>query len=111
MGDGAFRSWADVVDRRPHPAFEKIRAQGYEVWYGFEDGEGPGGPTVLVQVRLGGAVVGEADFSADDEWSAHCQNVRVDEGHRRRGLGNALYVFAEAVLGRRLFDFWAGIPF
>src|SRR5262249_11229333 len=46
------------------------------------------------------------DFSEDDALTAHCQNIWVNPDRQRQGIANAVYVFAELVLGRVLRDYW-----
>lgn len=61
-----------------------------------------------VRVLLGGEQVAGGDFSVDGP-VAWCGNVAVVEGHRRRGLASAMYVFAEALLWKPLIDYWADV--
>ena len=61
-----------------------------------------------VIVLYSGEIVAGATFTD----SADCfynLNVWVDERHRRRGICNSMYVFAEILIGNTLDNFWASI--
>jgi ribosomal protein S18 acetylase RimI-like enzyme len=97
-----------IVQRNPHPSFDKITAAGFTFRYCIET-EVEGKWTLIelnIQVCRGEEVVGAANFS-DDGITAHCQNVGVVPGFQRKGIGTAIYVFAERILNRPLIDFWA----
>jgi GNAT superfamily N-acetyltransferase len=96
------QSGNSLIQQYPHVLFEQLAEDGYVIQYCM--GEGFFRPLDVV-VFHGEQVVATADFS-DDGPAAHCQNVRVDEHHRRRGIANTIYVFAEVAYGKRLWDFW-----
>src|SRR5262249_24458893 len=96
------QSGNSLIQQHPHALFERLAEGGYVLQYCM--GQGVFRPLVVV-VFPGEQVVATADFS-DDGRAAHCQNVRVDEHHRRRGIANTIYVFAEVAYGKRVWDFW-----
>jgi ribosomal protein S18 acetylase RimI-like enzyme len=85
-----------------HGAFKRILDAGYALHRELHQ---QSLLALSVQVRKDNDVVGTAEFSVDDD-GGYCQNVDVDDGHRRRGIANAMYAFAELSLGVRLYDFW-----
>jgi ribosomal protein S18 acetylase RimI-like enzyme len=99
-------SWDEFIERNPHPSFERVIDQGYEVLYAVES------PSCVyraldIQVKHGKDVVAKADFVTDQNHEfGHCQNVFVESEHRRHGIATALYVFAELILGVKLENFW-----
>jgi hypothetical protein len=99
-----------VIEQNPHPCFDKAIRQGYRICFiGPTSTEGTSFFSWFVYVRNAGQTVSEADF-LDDGTCFSNQNVMVDIDHRRRGLGNAIYVFAEKVAGKVLHNLWAGDP-
>jgi hypothetical protein len=56
-----------------------------------------------------GDMIGEANFT-DDGSFAFPQNVRVAPAYQRQGIATAIYVFAEKILEKPLYDFWADDP-
>jgi hypothetical protein len=109
MGAGLrFEDGTSVSRENPHPAFDRLRANGYVIEYRIER-EVEFCTDLLVRVRRGQDVVAEADFTEDD-LGAYCQNVRVNRDHRRRGVANAIYVFAEKAFGKPLYNFWGTDP-
>lgn len=103
-----------IIQRHPHPAFEKLTARGYDLWYQIEDedrDEDDRSPSIelLVEVRFGDRVIGKANFT-DDGYCAYCQNVKTEPNFQRQGVATAIYVFAEAVLNRKLTNYWGDDP-
>lgn len=106
-GPEGFKPGDGVLADHPHPAFDEVSRSGYTLVYRITPcAIIPGQRELEVQAIQCGKVAAGANFT-DNGWSAYCQNVRVFDGHRRRGLANAMYVFAEKALGRILFDYWA----
>ncbi len=104
----SFEPGAELVRLYPHAVFERLYSQGYEIWYMIQTVEQcPNMRNLSVEVRHGELIVASADFD-DDSRSSHCQNVLVEAAHRRKGIAKALYVFAEKVLGKRLWNLWDG---
>ena len=101
-----FTSGDRVVRRHPHPAFDKVIAGGYSLWYCFRPPIEQG-RRLFVQVRMGAEVITCVEFACG--LAPFCQNIEVPEALRRRGLANAIYVFAEKRLGRTLCNFWRGM--
>jgi hypothetical protein len=95
-----------IIEQHPHVAFDKIIQQGYQITYRLEQ-EISVFQELVVSVVFEGKQVGYADFSNDGMF-AHCQNVQVANRHKRRGIGTAMYVFAEKVFGRPLSPLWEG---
>lgn len=94
----------DIISRHPHRVFDKVVSQGYSLRYGVSTGPMASIRDLVVQALLEDEVVADAEF-----WDAGepcCQNVRVNERHRRKGLANSLYVFAERFYGKPLYDKW-----
>ena len=91
----------------PDAVFTRIAASGYTLVHRRSAGSKSALGDLVVQVLAADRIVAEADFS-DDGFAAHCQNVRVEEGHRRRGLATGMYLLAERVFGKPLWDFWKG---
>lgn len=86
---------------------DALAGSGYEFRFVVEESWGfPSHPKLLVEARLNGAVVGNADFAADGPALCHCNNVAVSEPRRRKGIASTFYELAEFALGRTLFDFW-----
>lgn len=90
----------------PHAVFNRIEALGYTLQHFQCSGELV---ALIVRVFLADQEVAEAEF-ANDERHAFCQNVKVEEGHRRRGLATAMYLLAELVLEKQLSNYWNGHP-
>lgn len=101
------KSGVPIIDNHPHPAFVRLKTQGYEFFYRFRGEEDL--LDLDIEVRKGDQVVGTADFSDDGPY-AHCQNVQVKEAYQRQGIATAMYMFAECALGKKLHDFWKGDP-
>ena len=97
----------ELIASTPHALFTRIAALGYRLDHHHSDGPSSALRDLIVRVFESDCIVAEADFS-DDGFAAHCQNVRVEEGHRRRGLATAMYLLAERVFGKPLWDFWRG---
>ena len=91
-----------VISGHPHPAFERLATNGYRVEYLAADASGP----LTVLVLRGDRVVGSSAFhpSAADLPRLHPQNTYVEVEHRRRGVGDALLIFAEQFSGRVITD-------
>jgi predicted acetyltransferase len=96
-----------IIDDNPHEVFNKICKNKYEIFYSKNKKKSE---TILdIVVKLGDNIIANADFViAEDDF--HCENVMVVEEHRRKGIGNALYVFAEKVSGRKIENFWENDP-
>jgi GNAT superfamily N-acetyltransferase len=99
------KSGDEVFRLHPHAVFDKISRNGH--WLTYRDDVVEGGLFVFAWVNGNPLPVGKADFYGD-EGCFRCQSVEVDEAYRRRGIANALYVFAEKVTGRILFNWWKG---
>ena len=96
-----------IIEDNPHEAFNKIYKNKYEILYSTHEDKFE---TILnAEVRFGDNIVANADFVIS-EGDLHCNNVRVDEEHRRKGICTALYVFAEKLFGRKIENFWKGDP-
>jgi hypothetical protein len=121
MKSGSFVSGSDVVAANPHPVFDKIGRRGYRIAYRLED-EGPEDlffqdessedlffRELFVCVLAGDIVIGSADFTHDTV-GAYPQTTAVEPAYLRQGIANAMYVFAERVLGRWLENSWDGAP-
>lgn len=91
-----------VISGHPHPAFVRLAANGYQIEYLPADPSGP----LTVLVLHGDRVVGSSTFHpwAADPTRLHPQNTYVEVEHRRRGVGDALLVFAERFSGRAITD-------
>ncbi|HEX4148032.1 MAG TPA: hypothetical protein VHY20_03550, partial [Pirellulales bacterium] len=61
-----------------------------------------------VRVFFGETLTAEADFT-DDAGKIIPQNLLVQREFRRRGLGDAIYGFAECALNGVMVDFWNGL--
>jgi GNAT superfamily N-acetyltransferase len=98
----------EIIRANPHPLFDKLAERGYELWYLKRDDEDDIGPgfALEVEVRHRGNTIGVANFDYEGPQAAWCRNVRVEPAHRRQGLANAMYVFAENALQRTLIDHW-----
>ncbi len=94
-----------IIEDNPHEAFNRIYKNNYEMFYSIHEDEFK---TILkIEVRLGDSVVGKADF-VRRKGDFHCDNVTVDEEHRRKGNATAIYVFAEILFGRKVENHWKG---
>lgn len=51
--------------------------------------------------------IGVADFS-NGNLNPHCQHVHVDEKYRKRGIATAIYMLAEHIFDKSLWNFWHG---
>jgi ribosomal protein S18 acetylase RimI-like enzyme len=92
------RDGQPIIDEHPHPVLRRLLSQGYELFYDICP-EGDPFLRLKIEVRWGSQVIGHADC-ADNGPNAHCQNVAVIKACRRGGVATAMYVFAEAVLGK-----------
>jgi hypothetical protein len=95
-----FTDGQNVIAANPHRCFEKIRLQGYEIFYKEAADE------LTLQVLHSGQIVAGARFS--NGVTAYPVQTDVGSQHLRRGLGNAMYVFAEKFLGRVLDNYLEG---
>ena len=57
------------------------------------------GNGVTIQIELDGNVLGTAKL---DKSNTFITNIRIDENHRRKGLGSAIYDFTEFITGVKL---------
>lgn len=102
---------AEVIAQHAHPCLERITQQGYRLLYRFEESpiEIEGMRDLTIFTAQGGETVATADLTDDEMARAfYVQNVSVQPAHRRRGLANAIYVFAEKLVGKTLYNFWTG---
>jgi GNAT superfamily N-acetyltransferase len=104
----AFEDGSAIVKQSPHPAFDKILECGYRISFRIEQ-DVERFKDLLIEVLHGDNGVAEAEFT-DDGASAYCQNVQVDPSHQRKGIATAIYVFAENVIGKPLYNFWGSDP-
>lgn len=93
-----------ILAGNPHPLFQEVIAGGYEVRYRESPKEF--GLDLDVEITQSGKVVAKAEFHNDYSDGAWCQNVEVHEDHRRKGLANSSYVFAEEYFKKCLHDYW-----
>ena len=98
----------DIIKANPHSLFDRLLERGYQIYY--KQGGEEGFRDLVVEVRNGEKTIARADFG-DSGHEAHCQNVKVVAEFRRQGIANAMYVFAEKVLGKELSNFWEDDPF
>src|SRR5258708_5988981 len=103
-----FELGSTVIDQNPHPTFDRVIGAGYVIQFLVEQEVEPF-RDLQVQVMHQGKVVATASFTDDGE-SAHCQNVVVMPEHHRKGIATAVYVFAERLFRRKLYNFWKGDP-
>ncbi len=96
-----------IISADPHPAFERVAAVGYRLDHHHAEGSMAALHAITIRALADGRVVAVATFQ-DDGSACHCQDVRVDDAHQRRGLATAMYLLAERVLRKPLFDFWDG---
>ena len=61
--------------------------------------------SLLVKVLYKENRVAFADF-VDDGSLAHCDNAEVASSYQRQGIGTAMYILAEIIFGKKLWDFW-----
>ena len=101
-----FQDGSKIIAHCPHPAFEKITQHGHTIEYHIEE-QKYGRRELVVKAVHGEQIVAEANFEDDgsDAWN---QNVRTDKSYQRQGIANAMYVFAEKIFGKSLYNFWAG---
>ncbi len=114
-----YTSGQRVISRNPSPVFDKVTGRSYSLWYLFQlpidelvdelDDicRVPSEPDrrLFVQVRHGDHLITTVEFACG--LTPFCQNIEVPIEHRQRGIANAIYLFAEKLLGRVLYNFWA----
>lgn len=96
-------------------AIERITTRGYTILFEMVDDDSSNDPDefmikndmLFVTVTCGSEVVAEAEFSDDGE-TFFCENVRVQQAHRRKGIATAMYVKAEEVNHKTLENYWDG---
>src|SRR5437764_15038311 len=94
-----------VIAANPHPAFDRVLSLGYSLAYRRDPERSL--RCLVVQATHTGGVAAEADFG-DDGFAVHCQNIAVGTAHRRRGLATAIYLLAESVCGKPIWNYWNG---
>ena len=104
-----FQSGAPLFALNPHPAFERLVRRGCAISFLIEQ-RFETFRELEISVTCDGAVIASANFS-EDETGPYCQNCNVDPTYRRQGIATAVYIFAEIVFGRHLYDFWRGNSF
>ena len=108
-------SFAPRMTDARRAAVERATGAGYALWFRVVEPRTRLPDLVLprkvfVEARSGGGRCGTAEFSESREGYFYAQlTTSVEEGHLRRGLADAMYVVAEVVAGRVLFNFWATI--
>jgi ribosomal protein S18 acetylase RimI-like enzyme len=100
----AYKNGSPIINRCPHQAFDKFAKCGYRISFRIEPAIKPI-KELLVKVLHDQNTIATADFT-DDGDIFYCQNVHVDPTYRRQGIANAIYVFAEKAIGKRLCNFW-----
>jgi GNAT superfamily N-acetyltransferase len=103
-----FEDGAVIIEQYPHSAFDKVVGCGYTICYHIEQNV-ESLKELEVKVLYGENVVANANFT-DDGRDAWCQNVRVLPAHQKQGIATAIYVFAEKVYGKALYNFWENNP-
>lgn len=93
-----------IVNEYPHPVFERIYRNAYRLPHGWG---GYKGNSLYVKAYLVKIETGEANFD-DAGYGIYCQNITIGDEYLRNGLANAMYVLAEIVYRKTLFDFWGG---
>jgi hypothetical protein len=107
----AYRSGRQICEQANETCLAVFVAGGYELHYQeCRPLSKPDSPSdsLLVQVRHGGQVVADANFEIVDRTTLHCQNVKVDSHHQRKGIASGMYRFVECLTGGVLQDFWHG---
>jgi GNAT superfamily N-acetyltransferase len=87
---------------------QKIFQHGFQIYFKIDD---PSETHRLleIEVRYDNLVIATAEFEADDG-EGHCNIIDVWPNYQRKGIANALYVFAEYSLECILENFWDKNP-
>jgi GNAT superfamily N-acetyltransferase len=94
----------EVLGDNPHIAVKRVFCHGYKIYFRREPNEFNQGP-LYIEVRFNNVTIGKADFQ-DDTYSCHCDNIEVQEEHRRKGIATALYVLVELLYKESICNFW-----
>lgn len=93
---------ASIIATHPHRCFARVTAAGYCFRYQRDESgwtiQVIHGEEVLFSVRCFGAV--------SDPDRRQIYDIRVPKPHRRKGLANAVYVFAEVMTNGVLTPHW-----
>jgi GNAT superfamily N-acetyltransferase len=86
-------------------AIARVEDAGYTLDGAFAEDALPA-RELFVDASYRGTRVGTAHFSDHGSY-AFCQNIEIAEHHQKRGLGSAMYVLAEQLIGKQLQNVWA----
>jgi len=97
-----------------HPAIVKIQTNGYRLFH--EINEDDFSKEIVIRAYFNNEEIGEATFVVESQpvggmsEFGHCDNIEILEEHQKKGVGTAIYVFAEQVLGKKLMNYWGDDP-
>jgi len=101
------KNTSNFIKIHPRSEFDKINKNKYILYY--EEKSNKTDKRLFIQVKKNVLIAGEADFY-NDKYHLHCENVEVKKKHRRKGIANAMYVFAEAFFDKKIINFWDDAP-
>ena len=103
-----FQDGGAAIIANPHPALAKACERGFRFQYRFVQ-DCDWCRDLDIQVLLAQEVIASADFTEDfNARTFYNQNVMVAKEFRGQGIGPAIYLFAEKLVGRSLHNFWDG---
>jgi len=101
-------SAAELISTNPHDVFTSITIMGYSMEYSQLKDPMPSLVDLDIRVLKDDLIVAQANFSDAETVGAYCQNVEVDKEHQRKKLATAMYLLAELIYSKPLFNFWSG---